>query len=466
MRESIAERSVWLRIAPHLVEPVPVLIPTYGRGLQRTLIRAGASLADAVGWDRNRGLGPGRRLPAAYAVSRAGALELVPEFEPRGLTGGVVFYDAQIYNSERLVLEVVQAASKAGAVVANYVEFAGGVSAKGRLVGARVTDVVGAESFEVRAGWIVNAAGGAAPKVAAALTGWPLAGVDRYVLALNVMAPPRGHLVAFSLAGTARDPDAKLRLGPRRFFFVPWRDRLLIGTGYYGHPGDPTTSRFNPAHVESFLDEINAVWPGEPFDAAEIALVHSGMLPVKGGVGSSVQFLKRHRVIDHAAHGVPNALTVVTGKYTTARRAAQDVVDRIMRSLGRKGPPCTTHNTPLPGAWTDEGRVVSSARARLSGALDVAAIHHLVRTYGRGFERVLSSSQEVESWHLKPVSSEPVILAQWVHAIREEMALRAEDLVWRRTELGAKGLASPPVMELAARTLESERARNRACRTS
>src|ERR1043166_854658 len=89
MRESIRERSMWLRIAPHLVEPLPVLVPTYGWGLRgKSVLRAALAVNDVIAWDRNRTLAPDRRLPAGRAVSRAECLALVPELTGPGLTGG------------------------------------------------------------------------------------------------------------------------------------------------------------------------------------------------------------------------------------------------------------------------------------------------------------------------------------------------------------------------------------------
>jgi len=92
VRESSRERNSLLRIAPHLVRPLPVVVPTYGRGLRgKGLLRAGLLAYDIITFDRNRGItDPQRRIPRGYAVSREECLGMFPGLESKGLTGGMV----------------------------------------------------------------------------------------------------------------------------------------------------------------------------------------------------------------------------------------------------------------------------------------------------------------------------------------------------------------------------------------
>ena len=460
MRDSIRERSTWLRIAPHLVEPLPVLIPAYRQGLQRkSLLRIALAVNDAISWNRNRDLQSDRHLPAARALSRAECLELVPELEPGNPTGGVLFYDAQMYNSERLVLELVQAAEGAGAVVANYVEFEVPLLRGKALVGAGVRDVIGGDRIDVRASVILNAAGHLSGSIAERLVGGSGATSGYYSLALNVAVPGRGHRVAFAIRGSGSDPDAMVKVGSRQFLFVPWRGRLLIGTGHYAYTGEPADFRLQSDDVARFVEDVNGVWPGSPVDPSDIVLVHSGLIPVQDDPArGEVSFLKRHRIIDHASDGIPNALTAITGKYTTARSVAQDVVDRVAGKLGREPRACRTGVALLPGATeTPVSDVVDQASRKYGDQVDRDVLEHLVRTHGGVYEGVLDHRHEIPDWDLRPVQSEPVIKAQWIHAIREELAVLPEDLVWRRTELGARGIAPDEVLRLASETLAAER---------
>src|SRR5688572_30241324 len=105
MLESTRERSALLRIAPGLVEPLPVLVPTY-RDISRGRLAHGLALAvnDLVSWSRNRGLEPDRRIPRGRLISQEECLRLFPAFSIEGLTGGALWYDARLRHPERLTL--------------------------------------------------------------------------------------------------------------------------------------------------------------------------------------------------------------------------------------------------------------------------------------------------------------------------------------------------------------------------
>jgi glycerol-3-phosphate dehydrogenase len=454
MREAVRERSTWLRIAPHLIEPLPILIPAYRHGLQRlSLLRAALAASDLVTWDRNRDVLPEHRLPPSRIVSRGECLDLVPELDTPELTGGVLFYDAQMYNSERLVLEVVQAAEAAGAVVANYTELEHLLPGQTPLATAVVRDAISGERFEAHARVIVNATGHSLPALAERLVGRPLSAP--YSLAINVLVPSRGHQVAFAVAGRVRDPDAKVSLGKRQFFFVPWRGRLMIGTGHWPYRGDLKAFTLEGGKLSEFLAEVNACWPGGPFDLHEVVLVHSGLVPVaRHGEGNKVHFLRRAQILDHSADGGSRIISVSTPKYTTARRVAERAVDLVCKKLARPEARCRTSFTPLPGAPNGSlQRLVSAARERYEGTVAEDVLEHLVRTYGRRYEHVLAYRDSLHDWDRRILAAEPVIKAQWAYAAREEMAQCPEDLIHRRTELGARGLDSEQLRQLAAQVM-------------
>jgi glycerol-3-phosphate dehydrogenase len=356
-----------------------------------------------------------------------------------------------------LVLEVLQAAEGAGAVITNYTELEDVVQGQSPVPTAVVRDAISGERFEVRARVIVNATGHSLPVVAQRLVGRHVSAPCS--LAINVMVPSRGHEVAFALAGHVRDPDAKVSLGKRQFFFVPWRGRLMIGTGHWPYRGDLEAFKLEDDKVMDFVGEVNACWPGKPFEPDEVVLAHGGLVPVAGDCEENkVHFLKRGRILDHSAEGAPQVISVNTPKYTTARRVAQRAVDLVQEKLGRKVSACRTSVTPLPGAPSGSlQELVAVARERYEPIIAGDVLEHLARTYGRGYEQVISYRESTYDWNRRIVETEPVIKAQWVHAVEEEMAQRPEDLVWRRTELGARGLDREEVRRFAARVLGVEK---------
>ena len=154
MRESVRERRNLMRIAPHLVHPLPFLVPTYRGSIMksRTAMRVALFVNDLVSWDRNRIQDRQKHLPAGKTLTRDECLELAPGIESESLTGGVLWHDAQMHNSDRLTLSFVLSAAEQGTVVANFVEATELLRDRSRVVGVRARDVVaGTEGLEIRA---------------------------------------------------------------------------------------------------------------------------------------------------------------------------------------------------------------------------------------------------------------------------------------------------------------------------
>lgn len=123
VRESCRERSAFLRIAPHLVQPLPIFIPTYGHGIKGKLfLGIGLGMYDLITIDRNKGIMPERRIPWGKFISKKQALEHFPDLPLEGLTGGAIFCDGQMYNPPRLTIAFLRSAAERGGEAANYVE--------------------------------------------------------------------------------------------------------------------------------------------------------------------------------------------------------------------------------------------------------------------------------------------------------------------------------------------------------
>ncbi len=122
MREFIRERRALSRIAPHLVHPLPFVIPTYRHPMRnKPLMRVVMAVNDLIAFDRNRQPDSSKHLPPGRVVSRAECLRLNPAIAPDGVTGGVVWHDCQMYSADRLTLAFIASACRAGATAANHV---------------------------------------------------------------------------------------------------------------------------------------------------------------------------------------------------------------------------------------------------------------------------------------------------------------------------------------------------------
>ncbi len=445
LRESIRERGAWLRIAPHLVEPLPVVVPDYGdRRENRHLLRTALLVNDLLSADRNEGADDDRQLPGGSLLSAAECREWVPSLPQRGLRGGVLFYDAQMYSSERLVIEVLRSAVKEGAVVLNYMEMVRSQSTAAGL-SFELRDSLTGHLVEARAKFLINAAGPWLPETISAVGGGARA--PNYAAALNLVLAGRGDRAAVALS--TRDADSNGSF--RRLFMVPWRGRSLIGTAHYHVEGGATPHMDARPFEHRFLDEVNRALPFDPIGTEEVLRSHFGLLPVEGGEGdASADLLREPRLIEHPGP----VISVASVKYTGARALSERVVDRVVERLGRAVSPCRTGSTRLPGVpGGSTAELIGKARRKYGAEFDAEVLEHLVRVYGTGYEDVLRIAGEGPELAGRVVPDAPVLRAQLEHGVRSEMAVRVDDLLYRRTELGAVGSPSPDAVLAAESSL-------------
>ena len=224
MRESIRERSALMRIAPHLVSPMPFLIPTYrGGGKGKWIMKAALALNDMVGFDRNQTLPFDKHIPNGRIISSEECLRFCPGLDHRGLTGGAVYYDAQLYNADRFILSLCHSAYLAGAQLANYMRAEGLVRESNRVVGLEVIDELSGENMVIRSNMVVNCAG---PWCATFMGGVEkyadLTGL-RWIKALVLVTRSLTQEMAVGVPSRYQviDRDALVNKGHRYFFYYP-----------------------------------------------------------------------------------------------------------------------------------------------------------------------------------------------------------------------------------------------------
>ena len=439
-RHFVRERRAWLRIAPHLVEPLSFVVPTRGIGRESAFVmRAGLALNDLVSSDRNEGVVASRQIAAGRALSRDEMRALVPGVVD-DYTGGALFHDAQLYSAERLVMAVLEDAVRAGATIANYVECVGPMGDGGVRTGVSAHDALGGESgerFDVRAAMIVNATGASAATVADRLTGREGSATAMHGIALNLMLAGDDSTKA-AVAITASEEGRM-----RRLFVVPWRGRTLVGTAHYPCERMPESSADLEPFVERFVREVRSAWPARAVTRASVLLVHAGMQPLPHGAPGAKHGPPEHSIIDHARDGAPQLLTAIGPKFTTSRAVAQELVDLVAARVGKATRSCETATRPLASAPADDVAItIARALAGDRAGIPDDMVTHLVRSYGAGYDALLALVRERSVLGARIESDSPVIAAQLEHAVRNEMAMRADDLVDRRTELGATARAT------------------------
>lgn len=444
MRLFIRERRALARILPHLVRPLPFVVPTTRHPRRSALaMRIAFAISDAVARDRNEGLpDPGTHLPDSTIVSREEALRLNPVVAPEGVTGGAIWYDYQMVSTDRVTLSFLLSAVEAGACAANYVQATRFLQHGQRVTGVKVEDRLTGESFAIRGSVVVNAAG---PWAASLLGGLPPsaqgAPPPRLSRAMNIIT--RKVVNDHACGGTVNG---------RYLFLVPWRDVSMLGTSHDAHEGGPDALKVSRWDLEAFLKDAREAFPHANLTAADVRLIHRGLLPMISGEGSRVRLVKESQVVDHSRHGLPGLVSMFGVRYTTARHTAQQAVDAVFRVLGHQTPPaCRTAETPLQGGSINRmDSFLKAVTQRDVDGIPAETLKRIATTYGTGYDRVLQMARDVPALARPLGRSCDVIGAEVLYAARKEMALKLSDALVRRTEAGAAGHPGADAVERAA----------------
>ena len=440
-RESIRERRALARIAPWFLRPLPFLVGTYRSFTKNRLaLRAAFKVDGWLGRRRNEGLEPELHLPIARLVSKAATLRLFPGIRQEGLTGGAQWYDYQMVEADRLTLSFADAAERAGADLANYVEAIEVIRDAGRIAGMLARDRLTDRTLEIKSRLTLNAAGARAGEV------MELFGTTRpfpLVKAMNLVTSRPARDMA--LAAPARDG--------RMLTLVPWRGRAIVGTSQsaqFVQPGDLTVTS---AEVDAFIADANIAFPALKLSAADVTLVHRGNVPASGDSGTTADLKPSAEIVDHAN----GAVTVIGVKFTTARAVAERAIETLARRLHRRLPRSRTAITPLPGAAIADHEALAIETARdLHMDVPLPLIRHLISLYAEG------AAEIIRLVHERPDLSEPLcagtntIKAEVIHTIRHEMAVRLTDILIRRTSLGSAGPPPAEAVQTAARVAQAE----------
>lgn len=330
VRESLREREILLRIAPHLVRPLAITIPIYKQSKRGWLtIRAGMILYDLLSWDKS--------LPRHRMLSRVETLNRWPGLNPDGLVGSALYYDAQVEFPERLVAENVRSARAFGAEV---------------LTHTRVTRL-GVEDGQVSSVQFVSADGQkhvAEPRVVINAAGpW----IDQVLERVPVESPKLisgtkgSHLILSPFPGAPSNAIyLEARSDGRPIFIIPWNKLYLIGTTDVRFEGDPDEVRCEPWEIDYLLAETNLALPGAHVTSESVLCTYSGVRPLPvTGEKNEPSITRRHFIREHPR--LPNLLSIVGGKLTTYRSLAEECVDLIFRKLGENSPPCRTAKETL-----------------------------------------------------------------------------------------------------------------------
>ncbi len=412
VREALLERQLNVALAPHLVRPLPLVVPAFDGARPDRLTGIGLNMYDVMSTVRRRGRDDDYWSPARHrTIGGDEVVELLPALAARGPTGGYLFYDCQT-DDVRLVLTVLAEATRFGAVAANRVE----VTALQDL-GARALDRESGEELEIRAHNVVNATGVWADRLR------PEELHDE--AEVPVIRPSRGtHIIVpggtLPVVAGAIAPAG----GGRTIFVLPWLGQTLIGTTDNDYEGD--LERVQPAaeDVAYLLDAVNAFFAAS-LEPGDIAGAYAGVRPLisTGDPRKSVDISRKAELYETSS----GMITITGGKLTTWRRMAKMTVDRIVEREGRDAP-CVTHQIPL-------GMPVEAAELPRVDGPPEEAYAQLAGRYGHAAHEVLRLAGERPELALPIVPGMPDLLAEAAYAERHEQACTVGDVLLRRTRL-------------------------------
>ena len=427
VREALLERSLMVELAPHLVRPLPLLVPSFEGKRPDRLMGVGLNMYDVMarrrGRDDEESWSPDRH----RIVDGAETVEMAPALAGRSPSAAYLFYDCQT-DDVRLVLSVLGEAERFGAVLANRCEVTGLVERDGRAAGALVRETDDGGEFELSATNVINATGVWADR---------LRPDELYSQGeMPRIRPSRGTHVTLSRERLRVNAGVIAPAGGGRTIFVlPWLGRTLVGTTDNDYEGSLDHIPAGEDDVAYLLEALNAFF-GTELGAADLTGAYAGVRPLiaTGDPKKSVDISRRAELYETSS----GLVTITGGKLTTWRRMAKMAVDRIVEREGREAP-CRTHEIPIglpeqAESLPDVPGVEHDTRA------------HLAARYGHAARDVLSLVVDAPQLARRISPELPDIAAEAAFAAAHEQASSLGDVLLRRTRLGlldARRLSDP-----------------------
>ena len=390
--EALKERGIMRKNAPHLVQDLSFVIPSYdwwnspfyGIGLKVYDMMAG-----------NLGLGP------STLLDREETIELIPNVKKKGLRGGVIYHDGQ-FDDARMAISLAQTAENHGASLLNYFGVKALLKENNMVAGVLAKDELSGEEIEISAKVVINATGVFSDEIlqmdqpGSRKLIVPSQGVH-IVLDQSFLNGPHAIMVPHTTDG-------------RVLFAVPWNNYVVVGTTdtLIEAPSEEPVAL--EQEIEFILENAGAYMTKQP-KRADVKSVFSGLRPLAAPEdnGSATKEISRHHKVTVSTSGL---VSILGGKWTTYRKMSEDLINTAQSVGGLPERACITQSLPIHGYDYNS---------------DWANPLHV---YGTDIEKILTIDEKGNN-----SLSELVHLTknQILWAVREEMAMTVEDVLARRT---------------------------------
>ena len=421
--EALKERGILRRNAPHLVHDLPFIVPVYD-WWEGPFYGIGLKLYDMLA--RKEAFGPSKML------SQEETIHCIPNIEQEGLRGGVIYHDGQ-FDDSRLSINLAQTAAEQGACMLNYFKVDKFSKTSGLLKGIEAVDQENGKRYELKAKAIINATGVFSDSVRR---------LDEPECKSIISGSQGIHIVldkSFLPGDTAimvpRTDDGRV------IFAIPWHNRLVVGTT------DTPVDNFSiePIALEEEIDFLlkhTAIYLKKDPTRKDILSVFAGLRPlVTSKDEESTAAISREHSIIISRSGL---ITIAGGKWTTYRKMAEDTVDQA--SIIAQVSPKKSKTTHLS---------IHGSQAR-----DISM--HLTENYGSDAIKIEALLKEKSSFREKLHPDFPFLVGEIIWTIREEMALKIDDFLSRRTRwllLDARSCIAiaPKVAQIMAEELQKDK---------
>ena len=423
VKDALRERGLLLKNAPHLSSNAAFIIPAY-KWWEQIYYGIGLKIYDVMAG--RLGLGNTK------IISKKTIQQLLPTVQNKKLRGGIVYKDGQ-FDDARLAINLAQTAVENGATILNYCKVNGLIKENKKIKGVLLTDTFSLKEYEVFSTVVINATGVFADTVIK---------MDDAARPFLVSASQGVHIVLDKKFFPGNDALMIPKTTDGRVLFaVPWNDRVVVGTTDTALENISLEPIALASEINFIIQNINAYLITK-ITKPDILSVFAGLRPlVKKNFINKTSLMPRDHTIICSAGGL---ISITGGKWTTYRKMAKDVIDKAIESSTLLKKSCITHDLKIHG-WLNETDKYNP-------------LHY----YGADLKLVKKLYLENGNWHKLLHPSFPYTQACVIWAVRNEMAITAEDVLARRTRmlfLDAKAAieTAPHVAELMAAELNKEK---------
>jgi glycerol-3-phosphate dehydrogenase len=430
VRQDVREREVLLHIAPHLVHPLPFVIPIT-RKIDRFSLPFGMLLYDIMSYDKS--------LPSCHRLSRRETLDREPGLESQGLAGSYLYHDCSAPFVERLCLENILSAIDHHAIALNHAKATGLLKSGSGVYGVQIKDSITGDRYEAKARIVLNAAGHWVDSIMN-MFGSNQRKRIRRTKGVHMLAPKLSNdaVVCFSQA------DGRL------LFIIPWQSFSLIGTTDTDYFGNLDNIYADKEDVEYLFSEVRRAFPHLKLE--DIYYTSAGLRSLAtDGSKKASDISRAHKLVDHKQEdGIEGFISVLGGKITGYRAIAQEAVDLVSKKLGVKTP-CHTASIPLPGAPAVALTEIAKIAER-SNISDIT-LSHLAELYGSRMSQIMQIMRSDSSSEQQICPHCHDVIAQIEYSVTEEGACTISDFMLRRTGIGLNPCQGLDAVETVAKKM-------------